>query len=62
MKAIFSNIEFTRPYLFWLFLLLPLIWARFGDRRFWVIVVRSLAVNTNLPDSLFDPDALRRGQ
>lgn len=27
-----------------------------------LIVVRSLAVNTNLPDSLFDPDALRRGQ
>jgi uncharacterized membrane protein len=45
MKAIFSNIEFARPYLFWLFLLLPLIWARFGDRRFWVIVVRSLVLS-----------------
>ena len=25
-----------------------------------LIVVRSVAVNTGLPDSLFDPDALRR--
>ena len=45
MKAIFSNIEFTRPYLFWLFLLLPVIWARFGDRRLWVIVARSLVLS-----------------
>ena len=27
-----------------------------------LIVVRSVAVNTGLPDALFDPDALRRGQ
>jgi outer membrane lipoprotein-sorting protein len=27
-----------------------------------LIVVRSVAVNTNLADSLFDPDALRRGR
>jgi len=45
MKAIFSNIEFTRPYLFWLFLLLPVIWARFGDRRVWVIVARTLVLS-----------------
>ncbi|MBM2806091.1 MAG: hypothetical protein HW419_3984, partial [Deltaproteobacteria bacterium] len=45
MKAIFSNIEFARPYLLWLFLLLPVLWARFGDRRLWVIVLRSLVLS-----------------
>lgn len=45
MKSIFSNIEFTRPYLLWLFLLLPVLWARFGDRRLWVILLRSLVLS-----------------
>jgi hypothetical protein len=27
-----------------------------------LIVVRSVAVNTNLPDTLFDPETLRRSQ
>ena len=44
-------------------LLFPYRQEAFVDGKMVVlIVVRSLAVNTNLPDSLFDPDALRRGQ
>ena len=37
----FANLEFARANLLWLLLLLPVLWLRFGDRRFWVLVGRT---------------------
>jgi hypothetical protein len=35
----------------------------FADGRMvLLVIVRSVAVNANLPDELFDPEALRRGR
>jgi uncharacterized membrane protein len=44
MTDFLANIEFARPFFLWLFLLLPLIWFRFRDRRVWVLLARSAIV------------------
>ena len=41
MNNLFANLEFARPYFLWLLLLLPALWLRLGDRRFWVLLGRT---------------------
>jgi hypothetical protein len=42
MNNVFANLEFVRPYFLWLLLLLPTLWLRFGDRRLWVLLARTV--------------------
>lgn len=59
MKTLLANIEFARPYLLWLLLLLPVIWLRLGDRRFWVLLART-AVLALVILTLADPQNTSR--
>ena len=45
MTDFLANIEFARPYFFWLLLFLPVIWFRFRDRRVWILLARSAVVS-----------------
>src|SRR5438132_2435807 len=42
MNEILNNIQFAKPYFFWVLLALPLLWFRFRDRRLIVLVWRSV--------------------
>jgi hypothetical protein len=44
MRDPLSNIEFARPIFFWLALALPLLWLRFRDHNFPVMILRTLVV------------------
>jgi Ca-activated chloride channel family protein len=44
MRDLLSNIEFARPFFFWLALALPLLWLRFRDQNFPVMILRTLVV------------------
>ena len=41
MNHWFAQLEFVRPDFLWLLLLLPALWLRIGDRRFWVLLGRT---------------------
>ena len=41
MNNWFAQLEFVRPDFLWLLLLLPALWLRIGDRRFWVLLGRT---------------------
>src|SRR5574341_704083 len=58
MPEIFANIEFTKPYYFWLFCALPLLWLRFRQRHFLVLLGRTL-IGTLLILSLADPQSTK---
>ena len=42
MKALFSNIQFAKPYFLWLLLALPLLWFRYRDRRLLILIARTV--------------------
>jgi len=42
MKALFSQIEFAKPFYFWLLFALPLLWFRYRDRRLAVLIARTM--------------------
>ena len=42
MKEIVSNIQFAKPFFFWLLLALPLLWFRFRDQRVIVLIWRTV--------------------
>ena len=42
MKGMFSNIQFVKPFFFWLLLPLPLLWVRFRDQRLTAIIWRTV--------------------
>lgn len=54
MTNLLANIEFARPYLLWLLLLLPVIWLRLGDRRLGILLART-AILALLVFGLADP-------
>jgi Ca-activated chloride channel homolog len=56
MKTFFSNIEFAKPFFFWLFLALPLLWFRYGDRRVLILIARS-AILALVIFTLADPQS-----
>ena len=35
MRELFSNVQFAKPFFFWLLLALPLLWFRLRDQRFY---------------------------
>jgi Ca-activated chloride channel family protein len=55
MREVFSNIQFAKPFFFWLFLALPVLWFRFRDRRLVVLVWRSVILSL-LILTLADPE------
>jgi Ca-activated chloride channel homolog len=42
MRELFANIQFAKPFFFWLLLALPLLWFRFRDQRITVIIWRTI--------------------
>jgi Ca-activated chloride channel family protein len=44
MKEILSDIQFARPLFLWLLLALPVLWVRFRDQKWLVILVRSFVL------------------
>ncbi|MGE5304230.1 MAG: glutamine amidotransferase [Alphaproteobacteria bacterium] len=44
MRDLLSNIEFARPIFFWLALTLPLLWLRFRDHNFPLMMLRTLVI------------------
>ena len=44
MRDLLSNIEFARPLFFWLALALPLLWLRFRDQSFAVMILRTFVI------------------
>jgi Ca-activated chloride channel family protein len=59
MKEIFSNIQFAKPFFFWLFLALPVLWFRFRDRRLVVLLWRSVILAL-LILTLADPERVNQ--
>src|ERR1043165_3903352 len=57
MTQFLDNIEFAKPFYFWLLLALPLIWLRFRAERFVVIFWRSVIVSL-LVGTLADPQTV----
>jgi Mg-chelatase subunit ChlD len=56
MKALFSNIEFAKPYFLWLLLALPVLWFRYGDRRLPILIART-AILALVIFTLADPQS-----
>jgi len=42
MRELFSNVQFAKPFFFWLLLALPLLWFRLRDQRFSIVIWRTL--------------------
>ena len=42
MTELLANVQFTKPFFFWLLLALPLLWFRFRDQRLTIILWRTL--------------------
>ena len=42
MEQLLANLQFARPFYFWLLLALPIVWLRFRDRRWVVLFWRSI--------------------
>ncbi len=59
MREFLSNIEFTRPFFFWFALALPLLWFRFRDQSFAILIARTLVL-VLLILTLADPQTVRR--
>jgi len=59
MTRFLENIEFAKPFYFWLLLALPLIWLRFRAERFVVIFWRSVILIL-LVGTLADPQTVGR--
>jgi Ca-activated chloride channel homolog len=44
MSALFSNVEFAKPFFFWFLFVLPLLWFRLRDQRLTVVVWRTVVL------------------
>jgi len=42
MRELFSNVQFAKPFFFWLLLALPLLWFRLRDQRFSIVIWRTV--------------------
>ena len=59
MREFLSNIEFVKPVFFWVALALPLLWFRFRDQSFAVVILRTFVL-VLLILTLADPQTVSR--